>query len=158
MSSFEPGSAPTITQSVLAETLPLTLPPRASISDLASALEKDSRVPVTTIVWPESLAAPVVLVVFFVAALLAAFLVTFLATFFLVAFFLVAFFLVAFFDAPPNSRLKAASFKVLMPSCLALSALEPASVPTTTQSVLLETLPVTLPPKASISFLASALE
>src|ERR1051325_4955428 len=52
LSSFEPASAPARTKSVFLLTLPLTLPPRASIFAVASSRVMDGSVPVSTKVFP----------------------------------------------------------------------------------------------------------
>ena len=52
--AFEPGLAPTTTQSVFLLTDPEALPPRRSMASLADSREKCSRVPVTTTLLPSN--------------------------------------------------------------------------------------------------------
>src|SRR5271165_860114 len=59
-------------------------------------------------------------------------------------------------DGHPHIFKNSASSMIFTPSFCALSSLEPASSPATTKSVFLLTLPLTLPPSASIFAAASS--
>src|SRR5512133_2891880 len=57
---------------------------------------------------------------------------------------------------PPHNRSNSASSIIFTPSFCAFSSFDPASSPATTKSVFLLTLPLTLPPAASIRAVASS--
>src|SRR6185369_11392671 len=52
LASLEPGASPATTSVVFRETLLVTLPPRRSISALASSRDIDVSSPVSTTIWP----------------------------------------------------------------------------------------------------------